>query len=379
MGYTLVAFQNRLFFSKPVTLGNEANAIDRSWSTQIVYKTNIVGVKATFDKFWIFLESWEMEYIDQNTVNSIGSVTNIFSVPFAVNQRLLTPDCIVPVGSKLFRITTWRKIRSLWYIQWVAQLQVADLSDIPLVGIDWFMQYELDTDQAECFGFFDDKRNLVKRNMRSINASTNDTVVIRDMINQWFLCDDNKSFIDEVVLWDHLYAFTAYSNDAVYEDEIGTEDRWDPINCVYESHDIKLWQANLKKFRRWAEFGWKINDATVMTISSYVDWQSIMTPMVVSAGGLPGNLQQVGIAWVPIAWWGIWGTILAWNQSQIGFQTPSSPMNNFNKVITQSHVRVKWIGNRWRIETTWLAQNRMIDFMNIFVLPTKKYRLSDKF
>jgi len=380
MWYTILAFQNKLFLSMPITLGNEANCKNRSWtwSQQIVYNTNIIGVISTFDKFWIFLESWEIQYLDQNTINSIGTVANIFSVPFASGNRLLNPDCAVPVWSKLFFITSGMKIRSIWYIQWVAQLQVADISDIPLVGIDWFMQQELDSVQTDGFGFFDDKRNLVKWNLRPLNSPTNGIVVIYDIINTWRLCDDNKSFISEVQLWDHLYAATAYSNDVIYEDEIWTEDREQPIKCVYETHDIKLWQANLKKFWRGAEFWWKINDATTMTITSYVDWVTIMKPLIVNQWW-NWTYVPVGIAWVPIAWWSIAWSMLAWSWWALTLQTPSYPLSDFNKVITQSQVRAKWISNRRKIETTWLWQYRLLDFMNIFVLPSKKYRLSDKF
>lgn len=92
---------------------------------------------------WIFTDDY-VEYIDQSTAQQVGTSANIFSIRFAENQKVINNDCIVPVGSKLFYITKGKKVRAIGYTQGVAQLQISDISDLPIIGIDDFMQYDLD-------------------------------------------------------------------------------------------------------------------------------------------------------------------------------------------------------------------------------------------
>lgn len=128
-----------------------------------MYKDYITSLKPTLDKLWISTDSF-IEYIDANTVASVGTATNIFSVRFGQDQKMVNNDCVVPVGSKLFFVTKGNKIRSLGYTQGIAQLQISDLSDIPAVGVDYWMQQNLEADQSQAFGYFDDSENMIKRN-----------------------------------------------------------------------------------------------------------------------------------------------------------------------------------------------------------------------
>ena len=104
-------------------------------------------MQPTLDKLWITTDSF-IEYIDANTIGQVGTTANIFSVRFGQDQKMINNECVVPVGSRLFFVTKGFKIRAIGYSQGVAMLQISDISDIPAVGIDYYMQNELDADQT---------------------------------------------------------------------------------------------------------------------------------------------------------------------------------------------------------------------------------------
>lgn len=258
------------------------------------------------------------------------------------------------------------KIRAIWYYEGVAQLQVGDVSDIPLVWIDNFMQTYLHSDQSKAFGVFDSKRNLIKRYLRSKDSLVNDVVVCYDLVNKTFLLDDGKRFAGEVDMNWRLFAQTAHKSNQIFEDEIGKSDDWESYRCRYKTTNIKLWQPNKLKFFRWWEFAWRVNDLTKITMWSFIDGKSVMKPLVVYQW--KGTIDDVGIAGVPIAWIPIWENITTYDS-----------MKPRSKVITASHVRWKWKWNMWEMIFEGKWQDWIFDYMKLFAIPMWKFKLSDKF
>lgn len=370
-GYTFLAAWNKLYSSRPVTAAHPEYAIE--WATsntdcrQIIFDVDITWLRSTMEKLWICTnKNWE--YIDANTITTVGSTINLFSQKFAQDQRIVAADSVVSVGTKLFYWTKWNKIRAIGYTQWVAQLQIADVSDVPAVGIDWFMQYDLASDQSWCKGIFDDERNLIKWHVKSKYSLVNDLVVIYDVINNAFLCDDNKLFSKVTKIGKRIFAAAGTKVNRLYEDERWVTDYGREIVCVYETPDMKQWQANLKKFYRWSELGGRINGWVKIEAESFVDGRQAMKKMTVEAGGT-WQYSEVGIAWTPIAWEALAGT-MEWQLDSVVDRW---------KVITQSQVRLKWKSNRRRFTFSGKRMDFVIDYMALFILPTKKYRASDKF
>ena len=370
-GFTFLAAGNKVYTSKPVTAALPGNAI--KWKTtesdtrQLPYDQNVTGLRGNLERLWIFTDE-NIEYIDPNTISSVWSTTNIFSQKFAQNQQIINHECVVPVWSKLFYITKGKKIRAINYTAGIAQLQVSDVSDVPLVGIDWFMQEDLANTQEDCVGIFDDERNLIKRYMKTRYSLVNDICVAYDVINTAFLCDDNKNFGTITNVGSRIFATTSTKSNQVFEEETGGSDYGKKITCVYETQDMRQWQSNLKKFYRGAEFGGKINDFTQIEAESYVDGRSVMKKQTIYAGAV-AILEKQGIASNPIAGEAIGGT------PKVNFDQVKS----WGTVITQSQVRLKGKSNRWRLTFSGKDMNFIIDFMALFILPTKKYRYSDKF
>lgn len=109
-----------------------------------------------------------------------------------------------------------------------------------------------------------------------------------------------------------------------------------------------------------------------MVISSEVDGISVMKRLTIFEGAR-SLWEWAGIAYNPIWWQPIAGNNLDQKDEQL---------RPFNKVITQSQVRKKWLSNTREIETTGIWQDRYLDYMALFAYLSskyKKYRLKDKF
>lgn len=377
--YTFLAYKNKLYFSGPATLGNESDAVywTSGWSPttqQIVYKSNIVGLKSTLDRLWIFTEDY-VEYLDESTAQLVWSTANIFSVRFAEWQNIFNNNCIVAVGSKLFFVTKGKKIKSIGYKQWVSELQIGNVSDPDSpeeVGIDQFMDTEISAEQPDMFGIFNDNENIVERHMRSSWSLFNDIVVIYDLPSRSFIKDTGKNFEYATLIGTRMFAAQKFLVDEVFENGIGRSDRGQSFTCKYETTKLTLWLPNLNKFFRGAEFSGKINDLTTMRISSDVDGVSVLKPLVIAepSGWLTQNqgIAMSTVWWAPISWWSVNGGT-TW-------------LRLFRKVITQSQVRKKWLANVWKIETSWVWQDWYLDYMALFAYISdkyKKYRIKDKF
>lgn len=373
--YTFLAYKNILYFSKPITLTNPEYAVNWTtwtWTQQIVYKEYINGLKSTLDKLWITVGS-DIEFLDQNTVSNVGSTVNIFSTKFGQDQNVLNNAVIVPVGSKLFYVTKWFKIRAIGYTQWVAQLQIADISDVPAVGIDNFLQTKLAADQSKAFGFFDEKNNIIKRHFVPLWSLEPTLVVGYSLINMCYIEDTWLAFGWVTTMWSRIFAYSCRWDNKILEFEVWKSDLWNSYKCVYESQNIKYWQPNLVKFHRWAEFGWKMNQFTRQVIESFVDWKSAMRPYI----SYPISSTNGWLTQGPgIAESALWEQAVA---GTIWVSDVDAPLLNYNMVITSSMVRLKGKAIKWRLTMEGIGQDWIIDYMAGFVLPSTRYQLSDKF
>ena len=377
--YTFLAFKNKLYFSGPIVLWEEDNAVFwTSWSSpdtqQIIYKSDIKWLVSTLNRLRIFTNDY-IEYIDESTAQTVGSAANIFSVRFAEGQNLINHKSLVAVWSKLFYMTDQIKVKSVWYKEGVAELQIGNISepDSPNeIGIDEYIRQELAPEQPDIFGIRNERDNNVEWHMRSKWSLFNDVVLIYNLESRSFMIDRGKNFQNATLIGDRMFATPKFQTDVVYEDRLWRTDKWSTIICKYKTTWLKLWLPNLQKFFRWAEFGWKINNFTKMVISSEVDGISVMKRLTIFEGAR-SLWEWAGIAYNPIWWQPIAGNNLDQKDEQL---------RPFNKVITQSQVRKKWLSNTREIETTGIWQDRYLDYMALFAYLSskyKKYRLKDKF
>lgn len=368
MWFTFLAYKNKLYISEPIVVWSESKAISwntsTSWTQQISYKTNITALVATLERLWIITDEF-IEYIDPNTITNVWDVASIYSIRYAESQVIVNQESIVPVGSKLFFWAKGNKIRSIGYKQWVAQLQVSDLSDVPNVWIDDYIQEELDPDQSDMVWYFDKVYNEIRWLVRRKNKVKNDLQLTYSLSAEWFADCVWKPFWSIAIIGENIYAFDAYQNNKVYKENTWNTFDGKMIVGVYESHPIKLWLPNIDKFWRGWERSWRVNNQTRIVLEAFVDWKTVMIPKIIFEW--KWILSNVGIASYPLAWQPV-----AWDIVDSQF------LNTLNYVATAATMRAKGKALTFRLTFYGWDQNRVVDYFAPFVFSLWKYKLSDK-
>lgn len=361
---TVLWLWNTLYFSQQVL-----------WSTSVTNCYKYIGWDSkenTLDWRIIWILQWNDELYVFTTLSIYRISYNIWSNQFVTDKLwdwwiLANQFSASMAWNKVFYLTIDWKVKTLQYQPWIVNQMIGDLSDTVLWWIDELFIWNDDsftfTDfEKYCFSTFDNKENLIKFylpniNIHKINPLSDDlyswTCIIWDLVNQWFLIDDNKAFWYQTY---NRYATKYFPKTwvwdtklTIYLEKINLYEDRETFNIMFEFQKIiNLWNPAIKKNWRWINISWKINDKSDFYIDVIIDDKLINT---------------YSIKWLTKTYSKVW-------------------YYHFNHVITQGNLRNKWNVLKLRfytLDTTDTTNYSLIlDYLDVSYLPVWKYRLWDK-
>jgi hypothetical protein len=349
--------RNVIYTSRPITLANQERCYDwvGTGAEAITFDTPVVGMVSTLNNLWIFTKT-TVEYIGKDSLTTTGGIASFFSIPLGTGNDLASPDWICAAEDLIFFMTKSRKIKSIGYIQGNVNPQIADISDVEWVGINDYMQNELDEDQSACFSFYDRLNNLVIWSVKSKGSSVNDRYIIRDLINKTFIEDTNKRFSCVTMLNDVYYTGSAYWL-RVLKEFTGTLDNGDTVPRIYETTDMSFGNNTTQKQFRWVSIAWKINNKTKIKREVIVNNKTVLSRDIVGSDIVSSEL----LLWIwdyPI------GNAPVSNQNEI-----ESTLVTFKRVADYTNIRAtgETIIMRFSGNENW--QDFILDYMDTTILP----------
>jgi len=358
---------NVIYTSRPITLANQERCYDWLWtgSEPITFDTPVVGMVSTLNNLRIFTKN-TVEYIGKDSLTTTGGIASFFSIPLWTGNDLASPDWVVAAEDLIFFMTKSRKIKSIGYIQGNVNPQIADISDVEWVGINDYMQNELDEDQSDCFSFYDRLNNLVIRSVKSKGSSVNDRYIIRDLINKTFIEDTNKRFSCVTMLNDVYYTGSSYGL-RVLKEFTSTLDNWDTIPRVYETTDMTQWNGTTQKQYRGTSISGKINNKAKIKREVIVNSKTVLSREIVWST-IASSQLLLWISDFPV------GNAPVSNQNEI-----ESPLVTFKRVADYTNIRATWESIVMRFSWNENGQDFILDYMDVTLLLRKhKYDRSYK-
>ena len=262
---------------------------------QIPRKSDILALKTTLSRLFIFEEN-RIEWIDKSSYTTISSVVTFFSNPLAKGEAVPNNGSVIVAGDKLFFLTKGKRIKSINYVVGVDQVEIADISNTPDVGITKFLDEQLNNDLSATVGFYDETLKHCKWFVRSRNSTVNDLVIIYDLVNQTFLIDNNKFYSCITRHSDGNYYAGGSFNTDLYQDEYGQDDDGGEISWYRYTAPLdneKPWQNKL--ISEVSTTG-TIDSTTVIKKEVFVDNDSVDTSYI----SKPSPVLNVGIGSSPI-------------------------------------------------------------------------------
>ena len=221
-------YSNILYISRPITATHPEYCYDwvGSGADSIVCKANIEALASTLDRLFIF-QSDRIEWINRNSYTTIAGSLAFYTNPFAKGEQIASPSSAIVAGDKILYLTKSKKIKAINYAVGVDQVEISQISDDPITGINDFMA-TLNDDLSQTWGYYDAEAKQAKWYVRSQNSTINDLTLIYDLVAKTFLVDDNKFFS---CVTDHNAKIYAGSmlNGTTYQDETGYDDDGAPI------------------------------------------------------------------------------------------------------------------------------------------------------
>ena len=352
---------NVLSISRPIELTTQWYCKDWKGTDAytISFKGQLQGMCATLSRFWVFTDK-SIEFLSPSFLDSAGAYV---PTTFADWEQLCSPDCVVPAWDIVFFVTKNKRIRSIWY-QWsVTEPQIKTITDIENSWIQKFMDEELAEDQSLAFWHYDRFNNIIKFFFVWRTSNVPDTCLCRDInANQW-LQDMDKSYGSMCTLWTKQYASAAILQ-SVYEDEVGEDDDWQPIQRSFVTQAMWLSEPSLVKFWRWVTIAGQIGFETLCRMQIYVDDTLYFDKYIDWSIENPFWVWGVWDAW--IGFWAIWDVIN--NQS----------LSDFEKVIDLA--RLRKTGKKIRFSFSWstIWQRIVLDFLSIVYRVRSRRRVKDK-
>lgn len=383
-GFTFFAgnatwYRNVLYISQPVKVNLITNQPEYTtcykWNSLIprnsdsaenrAMTSDILGIKANTNNLYIFCKD-TIEILGRSSATNVWWIVTLFTQPIADWDQVMNNDCIVSAGNKIFYLTRSLKVRTIWFIPWVVDPAVGDLTDRIYQSIAWFM-WEIDNLSSDsAFWIYCKTDNTVRWHLKTIWSSVNNICLIYDLENDCFLVDDNKNYSSMTTGIDSSWNYALYAWDAtsvtIYEDDFWWLDvtgiPWIP---PYErdSPNIWFWQPNRVKQFRWFTIAGGINQYTTLNFKLYVDGVQIMSQSASFSDISDPN--AINIWWPDIS--------------------SSFALYPFEFVFDEWQVRAKWKKIRLKITasvTPWFSPWFYLDSLSFFVRPIAPYELSDK-
>jgi len=331
--------ENVLYISRPVLEANQERCYD--W----------VGTGSetiTFDSNW---------------------VASLISTPIGDWGELASYRSVIAAGDKVFYLTKNNTINTLNYAEWTVEPSIWVLTDEPVFKITKYLE-NLDSDQSNSFGWFNEKDKTIHWSLRTIDALYNDTILIYDLESSTWTTDTKKLYSDVTSDWNLIYAGSAINNNII-QDNIGLNDDDSPVEFEIQDADVSLWTIREKLFQWWIT-SWWLNRLTNIDITTYIDDEAQAYSQIDWADYFETEVSEES--------WGIGGTEIWWDA--IWWLKSNWADDNyvqFDKVLDHWNLYTRWKRIKRVITENSLWSDFYLDMYVIFADVTWGIQLSDKF
>lgn len=329
--YSTIAPSNILYISRPITAENSERAYDftGSWSQNITFDKEILWLKSTMTWLYIFTD-WSIEYLWANSLQNVSWSATFISQPLWDSSWPINNSCITASWDKIFYISKNLQVQTVNFIWWTDWTSIWELSARPIIWIKELLN-TFDTSQPTAIAFYNENDKTIQFHLRTVWSSTNNKVLVYDLINDTWNIDTNKNYTSIVRLESQYYGFTDW-NSNIYKDDIWYNDNWTAI--AYEikiGHNI--W-TNQSIFWGFYLKGW-IKQSTNLTIKANVDWNEVFN------------------------------NTITWSSYPL-----SSWLNIFDKRATQSQIYRLWQRIEYIISSSSTTQDFILDWLGTTAEPT---------
>ncbi len=300
--------KNVLYISRPITVDNPERCYDWLWdnSEQITFDSNILGLASTMNQLFIFTEN-KIEYIWKDSLQVIGESATLITTPVWDGGKLANYRTAIAAWNRILYLTKTNSINALNYIEWTAEPWIWILSDHPMFRITTYLD-ELDEDQKDAFGYYDDYTKTAHWFLKTKNSPYNDTILVYDLINETWTTDTRKFFNDAVFHDTKVFAGSALNCDII-QDNIWLNDNDNPIEFEIQDTDISLGTIREKMFG-WREISWWLNVLANINIKTLIDDKISTDNSIIGLDyasqhiidSLPWEIAGTTVGWTGIGW-----------------------------------------------------------------------------
>lgn len=324
--------ENNLYISRGITKANPEYAYDwtGTWSEILYLDSRIKAIRATEQRLYVFTEKSVM-YIDENALQTTSIAGQTFTYPKIVSKynAPASNEAVVIAHDRIFAFTDTRDVVEV-NRSGVSDIEVANISDREWQSIRGFLQ-ELDEDQSECVGYFDQEQNIAVRHLKTDGSPINNITLIYDLKYNVFLVDDSKFFWASTYHNNKLYT-GSFTSSIIYRDGHLWDYDGDTIPRERNT-ETDFWDSDLRKTFTDLWLAWQHNSLSEIKCDLYVDDEIVWWPFTISwESVISGGIGTFSIGEKPIA--GDRDTV---------------KLKRFLKTLGQWDIRSKWYRLRIRL------------------------------
>lgn len=140
---------------------------------------------------------------------------------------------------------------------------------------------DLDEDQSECFGFYNQEEELVMWHLRKAGEIHNNITLIYDLVNETFLVDDSKYFRCLTYHDNKIYAGSDL-NSFIYREGDAYDDDGFAIDWERKTIETDLGNPYLIKYFRQVGISGEHNSLSNIKMEVFVDGEIEAGPFTIS-------------------------------------------------------------------------------------------------
>jgi hypothetical protein len=363
-GYSFLANNNILLISRPITVTNPEYAYDftGTWSQQILYKSNITGLKETLNWLYVFTKD-TIEFLWANSLQNVAGSATLISTPLWKWWEAISSNSIVASGDTIFYVTKNKEINIVNYAYWTSTSSIQDLSSQPVV---WFDEYlsKIDTEQTNAFWFENKNDWTIQFHLKEKLIWYNNICIVYDTINETWCIDKGKNYNYVVNIEDKYYWFSDI-NSSIYLDDTWNTMAWVYIPSQILTQDMNQWSL-YQKLYWWFFTAWSIWPFTSLNYQVLIDKWSVFIDTI---NWDPTNIWNV---------WELWGDVV-WEEPVWWELTSEILQYPFDRVADEWRIFTHWTRIQIMISSTSLIQDYLIDVLWVRADATMHIDTSDKF
>lgn len=249
--------------------GTDIESFSGIGSDTFTFQEKLTGLSATTQWLFYFTKN-SISVTGMSDVQDTSGVVSYITRVMNAKEWAVNHDSIVECGTDIYYLTPNNNINKLIRGQNYNGYEEVELSQRSNAGISGIMQ-SLDPDQTSSFGYLLPKENLIKRHLKSLWASFNDTVIIYDTIKEAFIPDTNKYWYDACV-FDSTYYACSMVESKIFLDEYSFADENSPIPFVYYTKEFFISDPTLKKQLWETRTQVEINELAELKQEIWLDW-----------------------------------------------------------------------------------------------------------